>query len=53
LLTSTLVIQPPNWSLPFEIIYDAGDYVVSAVLEQRKDKKPYMIYYASKTLNSV
>jgi hypothetical protein len=53
LLTSTPVIQPPNWSLPFEIIYDAGDYVVSVVLEQRKDKKPYMIYYASKTLNNV
>jgi len=31
---------------------DASDYVVGAVLEQRKDKKPYVIYYASKTLNS-
>jgi hypothetical protein len=31
---------------------DASDYVVGAVLGQRKDKKPYMIYYASKTLNS-
>jgi hypothetical protein len=31
---------------------DASDYAVGVVLGQRKDKKPYMIYYASKTLNS-
>jgi len=31
---------------------DASDYVVGAVLGQRKDKKPYVIYYASKILNS-
>jgi hypothetical protein len=52
LLTSTPVIQPPDWSLPFEIICDTSDCVVGAVLGQRKDKKPYMIYYTSKTLNS-
>jgi hypothetical protein len=52
LLTSAPVIQPPNWSLPFEIMCDASDYVVGAILGQRKDKKPYVIYYASKTLNS-
>ncbi|XP_061949593.1 uncharacterized protein LOC133673016, partial [Populus nigra] len=34
-------------SLPFEIICDASDYVVGAVLGQRKDKKPYVIYYAT------
>jgi hypothetical protein len=52
LLTSAPVIQPPNWSLPFEIMCDASDYAVGAVLGQRKYKKPYVIYYASKTLNS-
>ena len=52
LLTSALFIQPPDWSLPFEIMCDASDYVVGAVLGQRKDKKPYVIYYASKTLNN-
>jgi hypothetical protein len=51
LLTSAPV-QPPDWSLPFEIMCDASDYAVGAVLGQRKDKKPYMIYYASKTLNT-
>ena len=51
LLTYAHFIQPPDWSLPFEIMCDASDYVVGAVLGQRKDKKPYVIYYASKTLN--
>jgi hypothetical protein len=31
---------------------DASDYVVGAVLGQYKDKKPYVIYYASRTLNN-
>jgi len=51
-LTSAPVIEPPDWSLPFKIMCDASDYVVGAVFEQRKDKKPYVIYYTSKTLNS-
>ncbi|XP_024443775.1 uncharacterized protein LOC112324549 [Populus trichocarpa] len=44
-LTSAPVIEPPDWSLPFKIMCDASDYVVGAVFEQRKDKKPYVIYY--------
>jgi len=52
LLTSAPVIQPLDWSLPFEIMCNASDYVVGVVLGQRKDKKPYVICYASKTLNS-
>jgi hypothetical protein len=52
LLTSAPVIQPFDWSLPFEIMCDTSDYIMGAVLGQRKDKKPYVIYYASKTLNS-
>ena len=48
LLTFAPIIQPPDWSLPFEIMCDASDYAVSVVLGQRKDKKPYVIYYASK-----
>ena len=31
---------------------DASDYDVGAVLGQREDKKPFMIYYVSKTLDS-
>jgi hypothetical protein len=48
LLTSAPVIQPPDWSLPFQIMCDASNYVVGVVLGQRKDKKSYVIYYASK-----
>jgi hypothetical protein len=49
-LISAPIIQPPNWSLPFEIMCDASDYVVGAVLGQTKDKMHYAIVYASKTL---
>jgi hypothetical protein len=49
-LISALIIQPPDWSLPFEIICDASDYAVGAVLGQTKDRKHHAIAYASKTL---
>ena len=52
MLTSAPIMQAPDWSLPFEIMCDASDYAIRAVLGQRKDKKPYVIYYASRTLNS-
>jgi hypothetical protein len=50
LLSSAPIMKTPNWSLPFEIMYDASDYVVGAILGQREDKLPHAIYYASKTL---
>jgi hypothetical protein len=49
-LISAPIIQPPNWSIPFEIRCDASDYAVGAVLGQIKDKKHHAITYASKTL---
>ena len=51
LLTTAPIIRSPDWSLPFELMCDASDYAVGAVLGQRLDKKPHVIYYASKTLN--
>uniref|UniRef100_A0A2N9HMW5 RNA-directed DNA polymerase n=1 Tax=Fagus sylvatica TaxID=28930 RepID=A0A2N9HMW5_FAGSY len=51
-LTSAPIMQAPDWSLLFELICDASDYAIGAVLGQRKDKKPPVIYYASRTLNS-
>ena len=44
------ILQSPNWDLTFEIMCDASDYVVGAVLGQRLDKKPTAICYASKSL---
>ncbi|CAN6544188.1 unnamed protein product [Malus baccata var. baccata] len=51
LLTTAPIIVPPDWSLPFELMCDASDYALGAVLGQRKDKRPHVIYYASRTLN--
>jgi hypothetical protein len=50
-LVSAPIIQPPNWSQPFEIMCDASDYAVGAALGQRKEGRVHAIYYASKTLN--
>ncbi|WVZ52181.1 hypothetical protein U9M48_003265 [Paspalum notatum var. saurae] len=49
-LVSAPIIQPPDWNLPFEIMCDASDFTVGAVLGQSKDKKHHAISYASKTL---
>ncbi|KAM1569366.1 hypothetical protein ACFX10_034490 [Malus domestica] len=50
-LTSAHIIVPPDLSLPFELMCDASDYALGAVLGQRKEKRPHVIYYASRTLN--
>src|SRR6187399_2500412 len=51
-LISAPIVQPPDWNLLFEIMRDATDYAVGAVLGQRVDKKLNAIQYASKTLDS-
>ena len=45
-------MQSSDWSLPFELMCDASDFVVGAVLGQKKDRKSFVIHYASKTLDS-
>ncbi|RVW62068.1 Retrovirus-related Pol polyprotein from transposon 17.6 [Vitis vinifera] len=50
-LTTAPIVRAPNWQLPFEVMCDANDFAIGAVLGQREDGKPYVIYYASKTLN--
>ncbi|XP_050888963.1 uncharacterized protein LOC127094142 [Lathyrus oleraceus] len=52
-LISAPIMQTPDWNEPFEIMCDASDYAVGAVLGQRKDKKLHVIYYASRTLDVV
>ncbi|CAJ2666538.1 unnamed protein product [Trifolium pratense] len=50
LVTAPIIIAP-NWDLPFELMCDASDYAVGAVLGQRHEKFFHAIYYASKVLN--
>jgi hypothetical protein len=50
-LVSAPIIQPPDWSQPFEIMCDASDYAVGTVLGQRKEGRVHAVYYASKTLS--
>jgi len=50
-LISAPTVQPPDWDLPFEVMCDASDFAVGAVLGKRKDKKLHAIYYASRTLD--
>ncbi|KAK8609005.1 hypothetical protein V6N13_025312 [Hibiscus sabdariffa] len=50
-LVTAPIVEPPDWNLPFELMCDASDYAVGAVLGQRKGKIFHPTYYASKTLN--
>ena len=45
------VMTVPNWSQPFEVMCDASDFAIGAVLGQKQDKLFRAIYYASRTLN--
>ncbi|XP_021728748.1 uncharacterized protein LOC110695830 [Chenopodium quinoa] len=50
-LISSPAVQAPDWSLPFELMCDANDFAVGAVLGQKKEGKSHVIYYASRTLD--
>ncbi|CAM8987836.1 unnamed protein product [Rhodiola kirilowii] len=51
-LVSAPIVQSPKWDLPFELMCDASDYAIGAVLGQRVEKKLHVIYYVSKVLDS-
>ncbi len=50
-LVSAPIIQAPDWSKPFELMCDASDYAVGAVLGQKDGRASHVICYASMTLN--
>ena len=50
-LINAPIMISPDWSLPFELMCDASDFALGAVLGQREDKHFRPISYASKTLN--
>ncbi|KAL2243646.1 UNVERIFIED_CONTAM: Retrovirus-related Pol polyprotein from transposon 17.6 [Sesamum indicum] len=51
-LTSAPVIRPPDWNHPFEIMCDASNHAIGAVLGQKIGKDPHVIYYASRMLDN-
>ena len=50
-LVSAPIVVAPDWDLPFELMCDASDFVIGAVLGQKRDMIFQVIYYASRTLN--
>ncbi|GJW86789.1 reverse transcriptase domain-containing protein [Tanacetum coccineum] len=52
-LTQAPILVAPDWDLPFEIMCDASDFAVGAVLGQRKTKHFQPIHYASQDFDRV
>ena len=50
-LSSASIICTPDWNLDFEIMADASDQAIGAVLGQKHGKVLHPIYYVSKLLN--
>nr|GEZ07406.1 reverse transcriptase domain-containing protein [Tanacetum cinerariifolium] len=49
-LTEAPILIAPNWDQPFELMYDASDFAVGAILGQRVEKHFRLIHYAIKTM---
>ncbi|GJZ39275.1 reverse transcriptase domain-containing protein [Tanacetum coccineum] len=49
-LTEASILVVPDWNLPFELMCDASDFAIGAVLGQRKTYHFQPIHYASKTM---
>ncbi|GKA73575.1 reverse transcriptase domain-containing protein [Tanacetum coccineum] len=49
-LTEAPILIAPNWDLPFELMCDASDFAIGAVLGKQKEKHFWPIHYASKTM---
>ncbi|GJT84280.1 reverse transcriptase domain-containing protein [Tanacetum coccineum] len=51
-LTEAPILVAPDWDLPFELMYDASDFAIAAVLGKRKTKHFQPIHYAMYTDHS-
>nr|GEW18266.1 reverse transcriptase domain-containing protein [Tanacetum cinerariifolium] len=51
-LTEAPILIAPDWDMPFELMCDASDFAIGAVLGQRQDKNFRPIHYASKTMTA-
>ncbi|GJY12162.1 reverse transcriptase domain-containing protein [Tanacetum coccineum] len=49
-LTEAPILVAPDWDLPFELMCDASDFAIGAILGQRKTKHFQPIHYARKTM---
>nr|GEW14860.1 reverse transcriptase domain-containing protein [Tanacetum cinerariifolium] len=49
-LTEAPILIAPNWDMPFELMCDASDFAIGAVLGQRQDKHFRPIHYVGKTM---
>nr|GEY29104.1 reverse transcriptase domain-containing protein [Tanacetum cinerariifolium] len=49
-LTEAPILVVPDWNLPYELMCDATDFAIGAVLGQRKTKHFQPIHYARKTM---
>ena len=50
-LVEAPIMAKPDWNREFEIMCDASDFAMGAVLGQKDEKVFNAIYYASKTFN--
>nr|GEY18249.1 reverse transcriptase domain-containing protein [Tanacetum cinerariifolium] len=49
-LTEAPILIAPDWDFPFELMCDASDFAIGAVLGKRQEKHCRPIHYASKTM---
>nr|GEW69407.1 hypothetical protein [Tanacetum cinerariifolium] len=50
MLTEAPILIDPDWDMPFELMCDASDFAIGAVLGQCQEKHFRPIHYASKTM---
>ena len=50
-LVSAPIVVAPDWDFLFKLTCNASDYVIRAVLGQKRDRIFQVIHYASRTLN--